>query len=63
MFNSKSVLENSLLSDLLISFGYQWILILLEKEAWKDFESYLFFMCLVWFMPGKCFITISSNPH
>ena len=61
--NSKSVLENPLASDLLISFGYKWVLILLEKEAWKDIESYLLFMCLYKFVPGKRFITISSNPH
>ena len=36
--NSKSVLENPLASDLLISLGYKWVLILLEKEAWKDIE-------------------------
>ena len=38
MFISKSVLENPLMSDLLISFGYQWVLIFLEKEALKDIE-------------------------
>jgi hypothetical protein len=42
MFNSKSVLENPLASDVLISFGYQWVLILLEKEAWKDIDSLVF---------------------
>ena len=42
MFNSKSVLENPLASDVLISFRYQWVLILLEKEAWKDIDSLVF---------------------
>ena len=55
--------ENPLARDLLISFGYQWVLIFLEKEAWKDFENDLLFMCLDLFMPGKGFKTISSNPH
>ena len=55
MFNSKSVLENTLASDILISFGYQWVLILLEKEAWKDIVSYLFFMCLF----GLCLVNVS----
>ena len=63
MFISKSVLSNQLASGLLISFGHQWVLILFEKEAWKDIESYLLLMRLDWFMSGKRFITISSNPH
>ena len=52
MFNSRSVLENLLASDLLILFVYLWVPILLDKEAWKDIESYLLFslwtgLCLV----------------
>ena len=49
IFNSRSVLENLLASDLLILFLYLWVPILLDKEAWHDIESYLLF-CL---MPGK----------
>ena len=61
--NMSTMLENPLASDLLISFGYQWVLSVLEKEAWKDIDSYLLCMCLYRFVPGKRFITISSNPH
>ena len=63
MLNSKPVFENPLASDLLIRFRYQWVLIIIEKEAWKDTESYMLFMCLDWFMSGKGFKTISCNLH
>ena len=43
MFNPRSVLENPLVNDLLILFLYQWVPILLDKEAWNDIESYLVF--------------------
>ena len=43
MFNSRSVLKNPLASDLLKTFVYQWVPILLDKEAWKDIESKLLF--------------------
>ena len=62
MFNSRSVLENLLASDLLILLLCLWVPILLDKEAWKDIENYLLFS-LDWFMPGKSLITIPSNPY
>ena len=61
MFNLQSVLENLLTNDLLIIFQFQWVSILLEAR-W-DIESYLLFMSFEWFMSGKSFVTISSNPH
>ena len=46
MLSTTSVLENLLTSDLLTIFHYQWVSIFLEKEAWKDIESYVLFMSL-----------------
>ena len=63
MFTSKSVLENN------IDIDKFWVAMgphssfKTRKQFWKHIESYLFVMCLVWFMPGKRFITKSSNPH
>ena len=54
MFNSRSVLENPLVNDLLILFLYLWVPILLDKEAWNDIESYLLFS--VW--TGLCLVTV-----
>ena len=62
-FNSHSMLENSLGSDLLINLGYPMVPIILEIEAWKDIESYLLFMSLDCFMHSISFITIYSNTH
>ena len=50
-----------LASDLLKMFQYQWVPILLEKEAWK--EELLVIYSLEWFMSGKSFLTISSKKH
>ena len=54
MFNSRSVLENPLVNDLLILFLYLWVPILLDKEAWNDIESYLLFS--VW--TGLCLVKV-----
>ena len=54
MFNSRSVLDNPLVNDLLILFLYLWVPILLDKEAWNDIESYLLFS--VW--TGLCLVKV-----
>ena len=46
MFTSKSVLENTLVSDILISFGYQWVLILLSRDG-SNFGSILRVTCIL----------------
>ena len=54
MFNSRSVLENPFVNDLLILFLYLWVPILLDKEAWNDIESYFLFS--VW--TGLCLVKV-----